>query len=172
MDCLYCEDGFGELAYQVGEAIEKINGFIAPLAQTGELIIDIKSWRSQHKWQKLYHGTLDDGAGESCAAAKINTLINHPQYGWTGVIPEAELQEGEMKWYGAIHLKNCRHLADEWEGEMIISFSNRKEWQDVFYLAAIIQMLYSFIDFKLPDGAEQDPIWGTALAIVKEIFSR
>ncbi len=172
MKCLYCEKGFGELANHIGEAIKRINSFIAPFAQTGELIISIRSWRSQYRWQKLYHGTLDDGAGKSCAAAKINTLINHPQYGWTGVIPEAELKEGEMKWYGAIHLhlKNCRHLADEWEGEMIISFSGRKEWQDAIYVAAVLQVLD--YEYKLPIGSEEDPIWGTALALVKETFSR
>lgn len=150
---------------------EQINRVVKPDAKTGELIINFSE---NGIWYKLYNGTLNDGAGKSCAADKVNTLINHPEYNWGGIIPENELSENEKKWYGSIRLKDCHDTERRyWVGnDIIIAFSDRKEWQDVLYVAAVIHVLKDAlkIDFDLPEGIENDPYWGTALSICEKIF--
>lgn len=150
-------------------AVERINKLMSPAANTGELIID---YFEDGVWKCLYDGTLDGGEGKSCAKAKVDTLIAHPEYFWGGAIPENELAKGEFKWYGSIKLVNCWHKDSGLNTEIIIAFSDRKEWQDVFYVAGVIQVLEDSLkmEFKLPKGIENDPIWGTALNICKGIF--
>lgn len=174
MENLYISEIFSTTKEKLEKAIELVNSYIAPLAQTGELIIDICGWKNQFAWEKIYHATLDEGAGKSCCAAKVNTLIKHDNYGWTGVIPESELNEQGVKWYGAIHLRNCRVIGDnwEWEGDMIISFSGRKEWQDVLYVVAVLKTLSSDFYFQLPEGIQDDPVWGTAINLCEIIFQK
>lgn len=153
----------------IEEMVEAINKLISPTADTGELIINYLD--NNNEWRCLYEGTLNGGSGKSCAAKKIATLINHPEYDWGGIIPEIELATDEKKWYGSIRLKNCRDLEGDWVGQVIIAFSGRKEWQDALYVAGIIQILKEAlkINFKLPEGINNDPTWGTVLNICKAL---
>lgn len=155
----------------IGNVMYLVNDVITPLANTGELIID---YSTNGKWELLLHATLDDGAGNSCAAAKVDTLINHQEVYWGGVIPEDQLREGEKKWYGSIRLLNCRDLGRGWLGEIIIAFSDRKEWQDVMYIAGLLHVLKDILkmDFDLPDGLMEDPVWGTAMNITRPLLEK
>lgn len=121
----------------------------------------------------MFHSSLDDGVGHSCAIAKLRTLINHPEYNWGGNIPLASIGPDEKKWYGSIRLINCRDVEEVggWQGQIIIVFSDREEWQDVLYCTAVIQDLANVIqmEFDLPPGIMDDPIWGTAFNITSAI---
>jgi len=160
-----------EMAEKIGAAINKTNGLVTPKAETGEIIMAFST--AIGKWHVFFHATLDGGAGDSCAMAKLQTMINHPEYNWGGIIPLEELGPDEKKWYGSVRLINCRDLeqVDGWQGQIIITFSDRKEWQDVLYIAAILKDLESVIkmSFDLPPDIMNDPVWGTALNIAKLI---
>jgi hypothetical protein len=162
-----------EMAGKIGATIKDINKFITPKAQTGELIIAYSANKATNDWDIMFHGSLEDGVGNSCAMAKLRTLINHPEYNWGGSIPLTSLGPDEKKWYGSIRLINCREADDisGWQGQMIIVFSGRVEWQDALYCAAVIQNLANVIqmEFDLPLGIMDDPIWGTAFNITKAI---
>lgn len=157
---------------KIGNVMYLVNDTITPCANTGELVID---YSTDGKWELLLHTTLDDGAGNSCAVAKVDTLIDHQEVYWGGIIPEGQLAKGEKKWYGSIRLLNCRDLEGSgWVGEVIIAFSDRKEWQDVMYIAGLLQVLKDILkmDFDLPDGIMNDPVWGTAINITRPLLER
>lgn len=147
----------------IGKTIEHINNFITPRAYTGELVI---SYSTDGVWKRLYHATLDDGAGNSCAASKIATMINHPETYLSGCISKSKLVAHEKKRHGAIRLPNCIDPENSgWTGEIIIAFSGREEWQDVLFCAGIVLTLSKTIkvDFDSPEQIKNDPTWGTIM---------
>jgi len=156
----------------INDIIEKVNLYMAPFVHTGELIIH---YSEGGNWKPLYCATLNGGPGKSCAIDKVNTLIAHPEADWGGSIWLDQLAIDEKKWYGSIRLKNCCDLeGSNWTGEVIIAFSDRKEWQDVFYIAAVTTVLEDALkmSFDLPKGILKDYVWGTALSICHELFKK
>ena len=153
---------------------------VSPFALTGELIIDYRL-ESDLAYTCAYHAVLTDGPGKSCAATKINTLIAHPEIDCTGHLALADLGEGEVRWYGSNRLR-CKVASDTLPKpyevsmpkhspvEFLIAFSDRKEWQDELYVAAIRRVLMHFtlgrFTLRSIDALSTDPVVGTARNVV------
>ena len=151
-------------------SVDEANICIAPYKETGEIIIDRIAYGREP--ELALHLQLDDGPGKSCAARKCDTLIAHSEVVLTGqldgILTPEEKADGMVSWYGGMRVAYAI-FADDGDilevGDLLINFSDRKEWQDQLYIEAIYCAIESSDDlvvYRNEKTIDADPVAGTA----------
>lgn len=145
------------------EDIAATNEIMRALGRTVAGIAGIGAWQfrleDQKSDEKSPHYVLcltsADGAGDTCAFEKMNTLRNHPDITNTKEMDSRQLGKDEVSWYGGISVSYTgyegRRLIPV-EGVVRLVFSGSKEAVDLGIILEVLRVYIDTCDKSFPDS--------------------
>lgn len=145
------------------EDIAATNEIMRALGRIVTDIVGIETWQFRLEDQKsdeesphyVLYLTSTDGAGDTCAFEKMNTLRNHPDITNTKEMDSRRLGMGEVSWYGGINVRYTGYESGRLipvEGVVRIVFSGSREAVDLGIILEVLRVYMDACDKSFPDS--------------------